>query len=133
MSGVVRHDQAAAPLAGLSANPPPLLILLLCPLPRPRVPAPPKVVPLKEYLQEEVGAHNGADPARPMLLSIKGVVYDITAGKAFYGPDGGCRAHWHPRMPAPPPPPGAPDCRADARCLVPAPPGRCRRVPFRWP
>lgn len=41
------------------------------------------------FTQDEVAEHDGSNPSRPMYLSIQGVVYDITAGKAFYGPDGG--------------------------------------------
>eukprot|EP00882_Tetradesmus_deserticola_P006037 GHRQ01006355.1.p1 GENE.GHRQ01006355.1~~GHRQ01006355.1.p1 ORF type:complete len:241 (+),score=85.60 GHRQ01006355.1:619-1341(+) len=47
-----------------------------------------KVVPMAELSLQQLARHDGSDPALPMLLSIRGVVYDITAGKQFYGPDG---------------------------------------------
>ena len=31
-------------------------------------------------------------PALPLLLAIKGTVYDITKGRQFFGPDGGAGA-----------------------------------------
>lgn len=47
-----------------------------------------QVAEMREFTPEELAEHDGRDPAKPMLLSIRGVVYDITTGKAFYGPDG---------------------------------------------
>jgi predicted heme/steroid binding protein len=47
-----------------------------------------QLVPMKEFTLEDLAKHNGRDPELPMLLSIRGVVYDITSGKQFYGPDG---------------------------------------------
>lgn len=43
---------------------------------------------MKEFTLEELAKHNGSDPSLPMLLSIRGVVFDISTGKQFYGPDG---------------------------------------------
>eukprot|EP00775_Hariotina_reticulata_P011209 gene11209-11359_t len=47
-----------------------------------------KLVPMKDFSLEDLAKHNGSNPELPMLLSIRGVVYDITSGKQFYGPDG---------------------------------------------
>lgn len=47
-----------------------------------------QVVPMKQFTLDELSRHDGSDPSLPMLLSIRGVVYDITTGKNFYGPDG---------------------------------------------
>lgn len=44
---------------------------------------------MKQFTMEELAKHDGSDPSLPMLLSIRGVVYDITSGKQFYGPNGG--------------------------------------------
>ena len=38
---------------------------------------------------DELAKHDGKDPFRPIYLSIKGVVYDVTPGRSFYGPGGG--------------------------------------------
>jgi membrane-associated progesterone receptor component len=43
---------------------------------------------MKQFTLEQLAGHDGSDPSKPMLLSIRGVVYDITTGKQFYGPDG---------------------------------------------
>lgn len=32
--------------------------------------------------------HDGSDPALPMYIAIQGTVFDVSTGKAFYGPDG---------------------------------------------
>ena len=38
------------------------------------------------WTQTEVEGHKGVDPVEPILLSIMGDVYDVTAGKHFYAP-----------------------------------------------
>ena len=57
------------------------------PPPRSR-PPPPKPVVLKEYSKEELLRCTGADPSTPILIGIKGKVYDVSRGRSFYGP--GC-------------------------------------------
>ncbi|GBF92660.1 hypothetical protein Rsub_05029 [Raphidocelis subcapitata] len=47
-----------------------------------------KVVPMRDVTPEELAASDGSDPSRPMLIAIRGVVYDVTKGKDFYGPGG---------------------------------------------
>jgi membrane-associated progesterone receptor component len=54
------------------------------PPPRPR-PAP-KPIELREYSKEELQRCTGADPTTPILIAIKGKIYDVTRGRAFYGP-----------------------------------------------
>lgn len=43
---------------------------------------------MRDVTPEELAASDGSDPSRPMLISIRGVVYDVTKGKDFYGPGG---------------------------------------------
>lgn len=35
---------------------------------------------------DELAKHDGRDPFRPIYLSIRGTVYDVTSGRSFYGP-----------------------------------------------
>jgi hypothetical protein len=37
----------------------------------------------------ELSKYDGRDPFRPLLLAVRGRVYDVTLGRAFYGP-GAC-------------------------------------------
>ncbi|PWN49762.1 hypothetical protein IE53DRAFT_387994 [Violaceomyces palustris] len=48
-------------------------------------------MPYKEriYSLPELALYNGRDPEKPILLSIMGDVYDVTAGSRIYGPGGG--------------------------------------------
>lgn len=46
------------------------------------------VVPLKALAMTDLEAHNGSDPALPIFLAIEGVVYNVSKGRQFYGPDG---------------------------------------------
>ena len=34
----------------------------------------------------ELSKYNGRDPMRPLLLAVRGRVFDVTTGRAFYGP-----------------------------------------------
>ena len=45
-----------------------------------------------EITPDELAKHDGRDPFRPIYLSIKGTVYDVTPGRSFYGPGGGYAA-----------------------------------------
>jgi predicted heme/steroid binding protein len=51
-----------------------------------------QVVPLREMTMEEVAEGDGKDPAKPIYIAIRGVVYDVSTGRQFYGPDGGWAA-----------------------------------------
>lgn len=48
-----------------------------------------QVVPLKSFTLEELATYSGQDEGRPLLLAIKGTVFDVTKGNQFYGPNGG--------------------------------------------
>lgn len=47
-----------------------------------------QVVPLKQLSAQELARHDGSDEQLPILLSVRGVVFDVTKGRDFYGPDG---------------------------------------------
>lgn len=34
----------------------------------------------------ELSKYDGRDPLRPLLLAVRGRVFDVTTGRAFYGP-----------------------------------------------
>lgn len=40
----------------------------------------------RDYTLAELKRHDGSDPARPLLIGIRGEVYDVTRGRSFYGP-----------------------------------------------
>ena len=42
----------------------------------------------RDYLLSELAAYDGSDPAKPLLIGIRGQVYDVTRGRDFYGPAG---------------------------------------------
>lgn len=46
------------------------------------------MVPPKELTLEELARYDGSDLDTPIYLAARGVVFDVTAGAAFYGPDG---------------------------------------------
>ncbi|XVF48241.1 hypothetical protein PTKIN_Ptkin03bG0174200 [Pterospermum kingtungense] len=37
---------------------------------------------------QQLSQFNGSEPSKPIYLAINGRVYDVTAGKSFYGPGG---------------------------------------------
>lgn len=43
---------------------------------------------VRDYTLAEFATFDGSDPLRPILLAIRGTVYDVTRGKSFYGPGG---------------------------------------------
>ncbi|XP_066383525.1 membrane steroid-binding protein 1-like [Miscanthus floridulus] len=72
-------------VSGLFAAPPP-------PPPRPREepeaePLPPPVQ-MGEVSEEELRQYDGSDPKKPLLMAIKGQIYDVTQSRMFYGPGG---------------------------------------------
>ncbi|XP_078443853.1 membrane-associated progesterone binding protein 2 [Wolffia australiana] len=36
----------------------------------------------------ELRAYDGSDEEKPIYVAVKGIVYDVTSGKGFYGPGG---------------------------------------------
>nr|AQY61287.1 cytochrome b5 domain containing protein [Lilium formosanum x Lilium longiflorum] len=53
----------------------------------PSEPLPPPVQ-LGEIGEEELAVYDGADPKKPLLVAIKGQIYDVTQSRMFYGPGG---------------------------------------------
>ncbi|KAI4376209.1 hypothetical protein MLD38_013996 [Melastoma candidum] len=41
-----------------------------------------------ELTAQELYQYNGTDTSKPIYVAIKGRVFDVTAGKSFYGPGG---------------------------------------------
>ena len=50
--------------------------------------APPPQAEERDYALSELSSYDGSDPARPLLIGIRGQVYDVTRGRDFYGPGG---------------------------------------------
>ncbi|MEM7435469.1 MAG: cytochrome b5-like heme/steroid binding domain-containing protein [Myxococcota bacterium] len=42
----------------------------------------------RDYALSELTRFDGSDPTRPLLIAIRGRVYDVTRGRDFYGPGG---------------------------------------------
>ncbi|KAJ8458664.1 hypothetical protein OPV22_031590 [Ensete ventricosum] len=49
---------------------------------------PPVPVQVGDITLEELRAYDGSDPKKPLLMAIKGQVYDVSMGRLFYGPGG---------------------------------------------
>lgn len=47
-----------------------------------------QLVPMRDFTTKQLAQHDGSDPELPMLISIRGVVFDVSTGKNFYGPNG---------------------------------------------
>jgi predicted heme/steroid binding protein len=45
---------------------------------------------MRDFTKQELAQHDGSKPDLPMLISIRGVVFDVSTGKQFYGPNGEC-------------------------------------------
>ncbi|GMH09664.1 hypothetical protein Nepgr_011505 [Nepenthes gracilis] len=45
-------------------------------------------VQLGEMTEEELWSYNGSDPNKPLLMAIKGQIYDVSSSRMFYGPGG---------------------------------------------
>uniref|UniRef100_A0A0E0KD17 Cytochrome b5 heme-binding domain-containing protein n=1 Tax=Oryza punctata TaxID=4537 RepID=A0A0E0KD17_ORYPU len=48
----------------------------------------PDPVRVGEITLEQLAAYDGKDPAKPILITIRGQVYDVSRGRLFYGPQG---------------------------------------------
>ncbi|XVF12477.1 hypothetical protein REPUB_Repub08aG0121800 [Reevesia pubescens] len=53
----------------------------------PMEPLPPPVQ-LGEITEEELKQYDGSDSKKPLLMAIKGQIYDVTQSRMFYGPGG---------------------------------------------
>ncbi|KAK1279552.1 Membrane steroid-binding protein 2 [Acorus gramineus] len=56
------------------------------PPPLPTRPSEP--VQLGDVTEEELRAYDGSDPGKPLLMAIKGQIYDVSMSRMFYGPGG---------------------------------------------
>ncbi|CAM0872960.1 unnamed protein product [Alopecurus aequalis] len=54
----------------------------------PFVPPFPDPVQVGEITLEQLRAYDGKDPAKSILIAIRGKVYDVSRGRLFYGPQG---------------------------------------------
>ncbi|KAL6997835.1 Membrane steroid-binding protein 2 [Sarracenia purpurea var. burkii] len=45
-------------------------------------------VQLGDLTEEELRAYDGSDPEKPLLMAVKGQVYDVSRSRMFYGPGG---------------------------------------------
>ncbi|KAJ1391067.1 Cytochrome b5-like heme/steroid binding domain [Sesbania bispinosa] len=45
-------------------------------------------VQLGEITEEELRDYDGSDPNKPLLMAIKGQIYDVSQSRMFYGPGG---------------------------------------------
>ncbi|KAJ0966714.1 hypothetical protein J5N97_023631 [Dioscorea zingiberensis] len=48
----------------------------------------PPPVQIGEVTEEELRAYDGSDPKKPLLMAIKGQIYDVSQSRMFYGPGG---------------------------------------------
>ncbi|XP_016490703.1 membrane steroid-binding protein 2 [Nicotiana tabacum] len=48
----------------------------------------PPPVQLGEISEEELKQYDGSDPKKPLLMAIKGQIYDVSQSRMFYGPGG---------------------------------------------
>ncbi|XAR66210.1 hypothetical protein NMG60_11012355 [Bertholletia excelsa] len=48
----------------------------------------PPPVQVGEITEEELKAYDGTDPEKPLLMAIKGQIYDVSQSRGFYGPGG---------------------------------------------
>ncbi|KAK7384678.1 hypothetical protein VNO78_30379 [Psophocarpus tetragonolobus] len=45
-------------------------------------------VQLGQLTDRQLRAYDGSDPSKPLLMAIKGQIYDVSSGRNFYGPGG---------------------------------------------
>ncbi|CAI7868716.1 unnamed protein product [Closterium sp. NIES-53] len=43
---------------------------------------------LGKITADKLAEYNGSDASKPILVSLKHVIYDVTSASSFYGPDG---------------------------------------------
>ncbi|KAF3936287.1 Neudesin [Dactylella cylindrospora] len=64
-----------------------LIYMRLKPTPLPALPDAPQPIVYTTFTPTTLLKHNGKDDPR-ILMAVKGVVFDVTSGSAFYGPGG---------------------------------------------
>ncbi|GMY19991.1 membrane steroid-binding protein 2-like [Fagus crenata] len=47
-----------------------------------------KPVQLGDVTEQQLRAYNGSDPNKPILMAIRGQIYDVSSSRNFYGPGG---------------------------------------------
>uniref|UniRef100_A0A3B4T8X7 Neudesin neurotrophic factor n=1 Tax=Seriola dumerili TaxID=41447 RepID=A0A3B4T8X7_SERDU len=47
----------------------------------------PATTPVRLFTEEELKRYDGSEEAQPIYMAVKGVVFDVTNGKEFYGKD----------------------------------------------
>ncbi|KAL5231428.1 hypothetical protein ABZP36_030204 [Zizania latifolia] len=52
------------------------------------VPPAPEPVEVGKITAEELRQYDGSDPEKPLLMAIKGQIYDVSQSRMFYGPGG---------------------------------------------
>ncbi|XP_065833652.1 uncharacterized protein [Oscarella lobularis] len=45
-------------------------------------------IPQRTFSAEELAQYDGSDPEKPIYMAVKGVVFDVTKGREFYGKEG---------------------------------------------
>ncbi|KAI8478832.1 hypothetical protein Bbelb_434300 [Branchiostoma belcheri] len=48
--------------------------------------------PFRVFTKEDIARYSGEDESQPIYMAVKGVVFDVTSGKDFYGKGGGYNA-----------------------------------------
>jgi len=56
--------------------------------PKPQQQSKPKPDPTKPFTLDELKPFDGSDESKPVLVGCNGVVFDVSAGKSFYGKGG---------------------------------------------
>ncbi|XP_039642491.1 neudesin isoform X3 [Perca fluviatilis] len=47
----------------------------------------PSTKPVRLFTEEELTRYDGSEEGQPIYMAVKGVVFDVTKGKEFYGKD----------------------------------------------
>ncbi|PAN08671.1 hypothetical protein PAHAL_1G428700 [Panicum hallii] len=76
---IAKSQQSTAPPTARSGNQPDPLSLR---------PTAPSGTMATELTAAQLRAYDGTDPSKPIYVSIRGKVYDVTSGRSFYGPGG---------------------------------------------
>nr|XP_033795652.1 neudesin isoform X2 [Geotrypetes seraphini] len=63
-----------------------LLVFALCTAQEPR-PQSLKPKPVRLFTEDELTRYDGQEAGQPIYMAVKGVVFDVTSGKEFYGKD----------------------------------------------